>query len=106
MRSTGHSNKNRKHDLINWALLGMIGQVGFLTFLIILAVIFLGLWLDSRFDTRPVITFALVIASIPASILLMLFLVCKGVDRITDSFIPGEKEEEGKRIGTDTYMAL
>ncbi|MEN4041793.1 MAG: AtpZ/AtpI family protein [Anaerolineaceae bacterium] len=102
MSSPGHSNHNRKTDLFHWALLGMIGQVGCVTFVIILAVIFLGLWLDSQFGTRPVITFTLVIASIPASILIMLFLVRKGVERIKDRFIPGIKNEEEKQVGTDT----
>jgi len=102
MSSPDHSNKTRKPDLLNWTLLGLIGQVGCVTFVIILAVIFLGLWLDSQFGTRPVITMALVIASIPVSIILMLFLVRKGVDRIKDSFIPGEKNKEEKSIGRDT----
>jgi hypothetical protein len=96
------SNKYRKPDLINWALLGLIGQVGCVTFVIILLVIFLGLWLDNQFGTRPFITFALVIGSIPVSIILMLFLVRKGVDQIKDSFVPGEKNMEEKSIGRDT----
>jgi hypothetical protein len=96
------SNKNRTPDLINWALLGLIGQVGCVTFVIVLLVIFLGLWLDTQFQTRPFITLALVIASIPVSIILMLFLVRKGVDRIKDSLIPGEKNAEEENIGRDT----
>jgi hypothetical protein len=32
----------------------------------------------------------------------MLFLVRKGVDRIKDSFIPGEKHKEEESIGRDT----
>jgi hypothetical protein len=102
MSSPNHSEKNRKPDLLNWALLGLIGQVGCVTFVIVLLVIFLGLWLDNQFGTRPFITMALVIASIPVSIILMLFLVRKGVDRIKDSFIPGEKHKEEESIGRDT----
>jgi hypothetical protein len=97
-----HSNKNRKPDLLNWALLGLIGQVGCVTFVIILLVIFLGLWLDNQFQTRPFITMAMVIGSIPVSIILMLFLVRKGVDRIKDSLIPGEKNTEEESIGRDS----
>jgi hypothetical protein len=97
-----HSNKNHKPDLLNWALLGLIGQVGCVTFVIILLVIFLGLWLDNQFQTRPFITMAMVIGSIPVSIILMLFLVRKGVDRIKDSLIPGEKNTEEESIGRDS----
>ena len=97
-----HSNKNRKPDLLNWALLGLIGQVGCLTFVIILLVMFLGLWLDNQFQTRPFITMVMVIGSIPVTIILMLFLVRKGVDRIKDSLIPGEKNTEEESIGRDS----
>jgi hypothetical protein len=102
MSSPDHSNNNRKPDLINWALLGLIGQVGCVTFVLVLLVIFLGLWLDNQFQTKPLITMLMVIGSIPVSIILMLFLVRKGVDRIKDSFIPGERNKEEKRIGRDT----
>jgi uncharacterized membrane protein len=102
MSSPGPSNKNRKPDLINWALLGVIGQVGCVTLVVVLAVIFLGLWLDGQFGTRPWITMVLVIASIPVSIILMLFLVRAGVDRIKDSLIPGERNKEEDSIGRDS----
>lgn len=73
-----------------------------MTFVIVLLVIFLGLWLDTQFQTRPFITLALVLASIPVSIILMLFLVRKGVDRIKDSLIPGERNVEEESIGRDS----
>jgi ATP synthase protein I len=97
-----HSNKNRNPDLLNWALLGLIGQVGCVTFVIVLLVIFFGLWLDGQFGTRPLFTMILVLSSIPVSIFLMLFLVRKGVDRIKHSLIPGEKTTEEESIGRDT----
>ena len=39
---------------------------------IVLASVFGGLWLDKIFDTKPVITLALLFAGIPVSVLLML----------------------------------
>ena len=51
----------------------MIGQVGCLTLVVILASVFAGMWLDNMFGTKPVITLVLLFAGIPISVLLMLF---------------------------------
>jgi hypothetical protein len=45
-----------------------VAQIGCLTMVIILAALALGLWLDSRLNTRPWLTLGLVLASIPVSI--------------------------------------
>ena len=50
----------------------MVGQVGCLTLLIILASVFGGLWLDNMFGTKPVITLVLLFAGIPLSVFVML----------------------------------
>lgn len=50
----------------------MIGQVGCLTLVIILASVFGGLWLDNMFGTKPVITLVLLFAGIPISVFVML----------------------------------
>ena len=50
----------------------MIGQVGCLTLVIILASVFGGLWLDNMFGTKPVITLVLLFAGIPLSVFVML----------------------------------
>lgn len=68
---------DKKRRWLNLTLAGIAGQVGCLTLVIVLAAVFGGLWLDARFQTRPMITLILVIASIPISLFLM-FLVVRG----------------------------
>ena len=62
----------------------MIGQVGCLTLVIILASVFGGLWLDRTFDTKPVFTLALLLAGIPVSVFVMLFVAHKTLARLKD----------------------
>ncbi|GMV34762.1 MAG: hypothetical protein DCC59_14680 [Chloroflexi bacterium] len=59
-------------QILNTLLVVMIGQVGCLTLIVILASVFLGLWLDGQFGTKPTFTLILLIAGIPLSVLLML----------------------------------
>ncbi len=72
----------RKQSFINLTLAIVAGQVGFLTLVIVLGAVLGGLWLDSRFGTRPVITLLLVVISIPVSVLVMLAVVRSAVSRI------------------------
>ncbi len=69
MTQTEQKGKN----ILNTLLVVMIGQVGCLTLVIILASVFAGIWLDNMFGTKPVITLVLLFAGIPVSVLLMLF---------------------------------
>jgi hypothetical protein len=76
------------------ALLGVIGQVGCLTLLIILVAIIAGLWLDGQFQTRPLFAVVFVLASVPVTIFLML--------RIVLSYAPRIQELSGKAIQSNT----
>ncbi len=58
------------------------GQVGCATLVIVLAAVFLGLWLDSRMGTKPTLTIIFIVGSIPVSLLVMLFLARAAVSRI------------------------
>lgn len=69
MTQTEQKGKN----ILNTLLVVMIGQVGCLTLVVVLASVFGGLWLDNLFGTKPVITLVLLFAGIPISVLLMLF---------------------------------
>jgi F0F1-type ATP synthase assembly protein I len=69
----------------------LIGQMGCLTLIIILASVFGGLWLDKIFDTKPVITLALLLAGIPVSVLLMLNVGRKSLARMQEKL---EKETD------------
>ncbi len=75
---------------LQMALLGVIGQVGCLTLVIILVALVAGLWLDNQFQTRPLITIILVIVSMPITIFLMF--------RVILSFAPRIQNLSGKTI--------
>ena len=63
-------------------LIVLIGQVGCLTLIIILASVFVGLWLDNMLGTKPVITLVLLFAGIPISVLVMLVVARRTLARI------------------------
>ena len=65
-------------------LVVMIGQVGCLTLVIILASVFGGLWLDNTFGTKPIFTLVLLFAGIPVSVLVMLTVARKTLARLKD----------------------
>ena len=74
--------KGRK--ILSTLLIVMIGQVGCLTLVIILASVFGGLWLDNTFGTKPVLTLALLFAGIPISVLVMLVVARKTLARLKE----------------------
>jgi hypothetical protein len=65
--------EQKGRNILNTLLIVMIGQVGCLTLVIILASVFGGLWLDNTFGTKPVFTLALLFAGIPVSVCLLLW---------------------------------
>lgn len=66
---------NRKQYWMNLTLAGVAAQVGCVTLVIILVAVFGGLWLDSRFNTRPMLTLILLFGSIPVSLGTMFLIV-------------------------------
>ena len=77
--------------ILSTLLIVMIGQVGCLTLVIILASVFGGLWLDNMFGTKPVFTLALLFAGIPLSVLVMLVVARKTLARLKEQ---AEKETD------------
>ncbi len=93
MSQTPEPNRRSKQYWLNLTLASLAGQVGCLTLIILLAAVFGGLWLDARFQTRPVFTLILVIASIPVSLVAMFIVV-----RLTTSKIKaGPPPEKSSR---------
>jgi F0F1-type ATP synthase assembly protein I len=74
--------EQKGRSALNTLLIVLIGQVGCLTLIIILASVFLGMWLDNMFGTKPVITLVLLFAGIPISVLVMLFVARRTLARI------------------------
>jgi hypothetical protein len=77
--------------ILSTLLIVMVGQVGCLTLIIILASVFGGLWLDNMFGTKPVFTLALLFAGIPISVLVMLVVARKTLARLKEQ---AEKEKD------------
>ena len=84
--------KGRK--ILSTLLVVMVGQVGCLTLIIILASVFGGLWLDNTFGTKPVFTLVLLFAGIPISVLVMLVVARKTLARLKEQ---AEKEKDSDR---------
>ncbi len=83
--------EQKGRSILTNLLIVLIGQMGCLTLIIILASVFGGLWLDKIFDTKPVFTLALLLAGIPLSVLLMLNVGRKTLARMQDKL---EKESD------------
>ena len=78
-------------------LAALLGQIGVLTLVIVLAAAFGGLALDASLGTKPWFTIGLLIGSIPVSILLMVWIARKTVAKIKAA--DSEESEEEKSIG-------
>jgi len=74
--------EQKGRNALTTLLIVLIGQVGCLTLIIILASVFLGLWLDNMFGTKPVITLVLLFAGIPISVLVMLVVARRTLARL------------------------
>jgi hypothetical protein len=86
------SEQNRKNSMISTLLIVVIGQVGCLTLVVILASVLGGLWLDNTFGTKPVFTLVLLFAGIPLSVLLMLYASRKTLARLKEKYETEENE--------------
>jgi hypothetical protein len=80
--NSGQTSENRKVVNQSVVLGAVVGQVGCLTLLIVLAALFGGLWLDNFFGTKPVITVVLMIASVPVTLVVMFWIVRKATARL------------------------
>ena len=76
--------EQKGRGILNTLLVVMIGQVGCLTLVIILASVFGGLWLDKTFGTKPIFTLVLLFAGIPVSVFVMLTVARKTLARLKD----------------------
>ena len=76
--------EQKGRSILTTLLIVMIGQVGCLTLIIILASVFGGLRLDNTFGTKPVFTLALLFAGIPIAVLVMLVVARRTLARLKD----------------------
>lgn len=85
----------RRQKVLNLTLAGVAAQVGCLTLIIILGAVLGGLWLDARFQTRPLLTILLVLGSIPLSLVLMFVVVRAATSRIQKNLQDPQEQEAG-----------
>jgi membrane protein implicated in regulation of membrane protease activity len=86
--------KKRNGYAFNLTLAAVAGQVGCLTLVIVLAALFTGLWLDNYFQTKPMITLLLMVASVPLTLVLMFWVVKSATSRLQKNPTPENKNEE------------
>ena len=77
--------EQKGRSILTNLLIVLVGQVGCLTLIIILASVFGGLWLDKTFNTTPAFTLALLFAGIPVSVFVMLAVSRKTLARLKDN---------------------
>ncbi len=71
----------RRSNGFNTLLIVLVGQMGCLTLVIIALSVLAGLWLDNNFHTKPIFTLVLLLAGVPVSVVLMLFVARKSLER-------------------------
>jgi hypothetical protein len=88
---------DKRQYAFNLTIIGIFGQVGFLTLFIILVALFGGLWLDKTFESKPLFTIILMVASVPVSLVLMYKVVTWATGRIKpvqeQDKIPADEED-------------
>jgi hypothetical protein len=82
MGSSDDQGKDRLQQAYNLTLASVAGQVGCLTLIIIIAALFAGMWLDKTFNSKPIFTLVLMIASVPVTLVLMFKVVTAATKRI------------------------
>ena len=97
-----NNGQKSRQRVVNLAIAGIVGQVGCITLLVIVGALFGGLWLDSRFQTRPVLTIVLLIASIPVSLVIMFAIVRAGIARIRPQISEPKNNREEADIGKNS----
>ncbi len=93
------SKKDDRQYWLNITLAGAAGQVGCVTLVIVIAAVLGGLWLDANFHTRPFFTLVLLVASIPVSLIAMLFIVRLVTSRIKAGPLHAKRTDEEDGIG-------
>ena len=95
---------SQQQSFLNLTIIGLVGQVGCLTLIILLAAVLSGLWLDTHFGTRPWVTIGMLVLSIPISLVVMFFVSRSAAEKLKRDF-EARREETIKKedaIGKDS----
>lgn len=85
----------------NLTLAAVAGEVGCLTLVIVLVALLGGLWIDNYFGSKPIITIILMFASIPVTLVTMIWVVRTATSHLKTgsqqkSLKPEESEDRGE----------
>lgn len=94
MKNVVSSQKNPRQYARNLTLAGIAGLAGGITLVIVLFALFLGVWLDNKLATGHSFTIGLILASVPVTVIVMLFFVKWATARIKPAAINKPFEEE------------
>ena len=89
--------ENRSNNRFNIVLATVVGQVGCFTPLILLGALFLGLWLDRQFDTRPLFTILFIVGSAPVSVFVLYKIVRTATSKLKTESKDQHVEEDSNR---------
>lgn len=98
MKTIDPAKTDRKQTIINLSMAVVAGQAGCLTLLVVVIALLAGLWIDNLFDTRPLFTLILVIASIPISLVLMFLVVQTAITKIKTQVEKTEHERSEEEV--------
>ncbi|MEN9564417.1 MAG: hypothetical protein RIR73_2661 [Chloroflexota bacterium] len=84
--------EEKRKKMVYSLLFVIIGQVGFITLVVLFSLVWGGVWLDNYFGTKPVITFVLSLAGIPLSVFLMFVASRRALARFTDQYEAEKKK--------------
>lgn len=87
----------------NLSLAALAALAGFVSVVIILVALFLGLWLDHLLGQRALFTIGLLVLSVPVSLYTMLRIVMGSVDKITRIGSPHNKEKSVPNVEEDSH---
>ncbi len=91
---TPQDNRQNANNQFNMTLAAVVGQVGCITPAILLGALFVGLWLDRQFDTKPFFAILFIVGSGPVSVIVLYRIVKTATDRLKATNHPAKLSEE------------
>jgi F0F1-type ATP synthase assembly protein I len=89
--------ENRSNNRFNTILATVVGQVGCFTPLILLGALFLGLWLDRQFESKPLFTILFIVGSAPVSVFVLYRIVRAATSKLKTETKDKHFEEDSHR---------
>jgi hypothetical protein len=94
MKTDDNFQKNTRQYALNLTLAGVAGLAGCITLVIVLVAMFVGIWLDKTLGTNHNFTIALILVSVPVTLIVMFYFVKAATARIKPSVPKKPLEEE------------